>query len=258
MFNSRQILLHCGALGILLALPAEGSLANKPIWSKNAVSFPVLRYQNSRKTRKRECVPFKIVSPDGNSFVQVKYTLSSLGQDSLVTLSVVSGGRVLGNVGTPGFVEDEVVWAPDSKALFITGNSNANTDYHVLVYLLKPPGLIRINPSQAALQDMVQSFPPCRALNASDECQDIIRHPSDWIGTAGIDWVNGSSAIVVMAEMNESSRVGGILGQVLGYELEIPSGKILRRMEPKEFARRWQHSMAWKFRIPDPPEFVNK
>jgi hypothetical protein len=57
-----------------------------------------------------------------------------------------------------------------------------------------------------------------------------------------------------MAEMNESSIVGGILSQVLGYEVEIPSGKILRRMEAKEFAELWQHSMAWKFEIPDPPE----
>jgi hypothetical protein len=63
------------------------------------------------------------------------------------------------------------------------------------------------------------------------------RHqPSDWIGLAGIDWVNGSSSIIVMAEMNESSIVGGISGQVLGCEVEIPSGKILRRMEAKEFA----------------------
>lgn len=43
--------------------------------------------------------------------------------------------------------------------------------------------------------------------------------------------------------------------QVLGYEIEVPSGRILRRMQPKEFARRWQHSMAWKFNDPGPPEF---
>ncbi len=49
--------------------------------------------------------------------------------------------------------------------------------------------------------------------------------------------------------------MGGIDCQVLGYEIEVPSGKILRRMESKEFARRWQHSMAWKFEDPGPAEF---
>ena len=149
--------------------------ASDPIWSKNAVSFPVSCCENSRKARGRVCVPFSIVSRDGNSFVRVKYKRSSLNQDSLVSLSVLSGGKVLGDVDTPGFVENEIVWSPDSKAFFITGNSNANTDYHVLVYLLNPPGLIRINPSRAALRDMVRSFPPCRALTAYDGCKDISR-----------------------------------------------------------------------------------
>jgi hypothetical protein len=61
-----------------------------------------------------------------------------------------------------------------------------------------------------------------------------------------------------MAEMNESTRVGGIPGQVLGCEIEIPTGKILDRMGAGEFAERWQHSMAWKFDIPDPPEYSAK
>jgi hypothetical protein len=69
-----------------------------------------------------------------------------------------------------------------------------------------------------------------------------------------LDWIGDSSRMVVMTEIPCSSRFGGIMCQVLGYEIEVPSGKILRRMEPKDFARRWQHSMGWKFRIPDPPE----
>jgi hypothetical protein len=64
--------------------------------------------------------------------------------------------------------------------------------------------------------------------------------------------------MVVMTEIPCSSRFGGIMCQILGYEIEVPSGEILRRMEPKEFERRWQHSMAWKFWIPDPPELRTK
>jgi hypothetical protein len=50
--------------------------------------------------------------------------------------------------------------------------------------------------------------------------------------------------------------MGGIMCQVLGYEVDAKSGKILRRMEAKEFAKSWQHSMAWKFRIPERPTFA--
>jgi len=231
---------------------------NQPIWSKNAVSFPVVCYSNSRPARQKVCKPFKIISPDGNSYVQVEYKRNPGNEDSLVDLSVVSGGKALGAVGMPGFVEDEVLWSPDSKAFFINGNNNANTDYHVYVYLLRDSGLTIVDPLHHALKDMIRTFPACRALNPYEHCEDVVEHPSDWVGVAGIDWVNGSSSIVVMLEMNESSMVGGILGQVLGYEIEIPTGKILRRMEAKDFARRWQHSMAWKFNIPDPPEYSAK
>jgi hypothetical protein len=242
----------------IVTVPALSTPANEPIWSKKAVSFPVACYSNPRTDRRKVCKPFKIVSPDGKSYVHVEYRGNPGNQDYLVELSVVSGGKVLGAVGTPGFVEDEVLWSPDPKAFAISGSSNANTDYHLLVYRLNSSGLTRINPTRAALRDMVRSFPPCRALNATDLCRDIVEHPSDWIGFAAIDWMQNSSSIVVMAEMNESSIVGGILGQVLGYEIEIPTGKILRRMEAKEFAQHWQSSMAWKFRIPDPPDYADK
>jgi hypothetical protein len=232
--------------------------ANEPIWSKKAVSFPVVCFSNSRRERQKVCRPFKIVSPDGNSYLQVEYKRNPLNEDSLADLRVVSGGKLLGAARTPGFVEDEVLWSPDSRAFAISGSSNANTDYRSFVYILNPSGLTRINPARAALRDMVRSFPPCRALYATEDCHDVVKHPSDWIGVAVIDWVNDSSCVVVMTEMNESSIVGGILGQVLGYEIEIPTGKILRRMEAKEFASRWQPSMAWKFNIPDPPEYSAK
>jgi hypothetical protein len=44
---------------------------------------------------------------------------------------------------------------------------------------------------------------------------------------------------------------GGIMCQILGNELDAATGKTLQRMQPKEFAGKWQTSMAWKFH--DPP-----
>ena len=79
-------------------------------------------------------------------------------------------------------------------------------------------------------------------------------NPKDFINAVGIDWIGSSSGLVVMAEVPCTSSMGGVMCQVLGYELSLPSGRILRRIEPREFARRWQRSMAWTFKIPEPAE----
>lgn len=70
----------------------------------------------------------------------------------------------------------------------------------------------------------------------------------------GIDRGNAST-ILVMAEIPCDSLFGGIACQVKGYELEVPTGRILRRLDPKELNFEWQKSMAWNFRIPDPPRY---
>ena len=68
----------------------------------------------------------------------------------------------------------------------------------------------------------------------------------------------GASSAAVLAQLPCGPSLSGIACQSVGYELEARTGKILRRMEPKEFALRWQQSMAWKFHDPGPPRFLNK
>jgi len=256
MFCIRKLFFCCSAAGVFLSLFAQSSLANKPVWSKKAVSFRAGCDEDERK----ECKPLKIFSPDRNSFVKVSYEPNSLNPSlEIVALTVVHDGKPLGPVGPTGSVENEIVWAPDSKAFFINGSNNANGDYHFAVYRLVDSKISVVSDLTAnALQDVVRSFPPCRAKDPSDKCEELAADPDGYIGTAAIDWLQNSSAIVIMAEVTCSSSMGGIMCAVLGYELDIPSGKILRRMEPKEFARRWQHSMAWKFHDPGPPEFNDK
>jgi hypothetical protein len=41
--------------------------------------------------------------------------------------------------------------------------------------------------------------------------------------------------------------------QVMAYELEVPTGRILKRIDAKHLKLSWQKSMGWNFRIPDPP-----
>jgi len=77
----------------------------------------------------------------------------------------------------------------------------------------------------------------------------------EYYNMSGVDWLQDSSGVVVMSEVPPTSRYGGIMGQVMGYELEVPSGKILQRLDAKRFKMKWQKSMAWKFRVPGPPEY---
>ena len=68
----------------------------------------------------------------------------------------------------------------------------------------------------------------------------------------GIDWASPST-ILVMAEVPCSTSRGGIMCQVMGYELEVPTGRIRRRVDAKQLKLHWQKSMAWNFRVPEPP-----
>ena len=43
--------------------------------------------------------------------------------------------------------------------------------------------------------------------------------------------------------------------QVMGYELDVPTGRILGRMTARELKLRYQAQMAWPMRIPDKPSY---
>lgn len=227
-----------------------------PTWARKGVDFRAACGDNDRK----QCRPLRIPSPDGWSSVEVSYeTDSKYPGLEFAALRVISEGRNLGQVLPVGTVENEIVWSPDSAAFFINGNSNGNGDYHVAVHQLNDSNLGPGRITKEVEEDMVRSFPPCRSKDLSvKDCTALLRDPGGYIGTAGLDWIGGSSEMVVMAEVTCSSSMGGIMCQVLGYEISVPSGKIMRRMEAKAFARRWQRSMEWKFHIPDPPEFSDK
>jgi hypothetical protein len=199
----------------------------------------------------------RIVSPDGRSAVEVSYNKLPDDPDILAgTLRVSSFGRDRGEVDLVASVEDEITWSPDSKAFFINGNENANGWDLLAVHRLDDPQLGPGYVAREVKQDTFRSFPPCQANPSTvDDCSELGTEPYDYIGVVALDWIGNSSRMVVMTETPCSSRFGGISCQFLGYEIEVPSGKILRRMEPKEFAKRWQHSMAWRFQIPDPPTF---
>lgn len=255
--KTRSNSVTAGALSlVLLALPTlcarERTQGRQPIWSKKGVLFAAACSQK----RAGDCEDSHIVSPDGKSEIEVTYTIAADDPGTkFVKLRVLSAGRLLGEILPMGTVANEIVWSPDSKAFFINGNNNGNGDYHVAVHRLDRPHLGPGKITADVDRDMVSSFPPCKARDAGEDCKRLMAHPEDYLGTAAIDWAGSSDKIVVMAEVTCSSSMGGIMCQVMGYEVEVPDGRILQRMNAKQFGEDWQHSMAWKFRVPDPPEY---
>jgi len=256
MIQTRKLglLIFCScAIFLVFPDPRTKRGQDEPIWSKKGTVFWMGCADDFLR-----CRPLKIPSPDRANLVAIDYDEDPKYPGiETVRIKVFASGKELGEVNPVGTVENELVWSPDSKAFFISGNDNANTWYHVAVHRLDDPKLGPNYITEEIEEDMVRSFPPCRAKDPIDHCEEVAAE-RDYFGTAGIDWIGNSSKMVVMAEVDCSSLMGGIMCAVLGYEIEVPSGRILQRMEPREFARRWQHSMAWKFHIPEPPEFQDE
>lgn len=175
-------------------------------------------------------------------------------------LELVTSGREAREIDLPcpwRLGSDDLLWSPNSKAFFINADCGESiSGFVVSVYLIDSANLdVDRNFTQEAWHDMVKSFPPCKALDHDPaECK-LMKTDQEYYNMSGIDWLEDSSGIVVLSEVPPSSRYGGIMGEVMGYELEVPSGKILRRLGAKEFKMKWQKSMAWNFRVPDPPVY---
>jgi hypothetical protein len=157
-----------------------------------------------------------------------------------------------------GFQNIDLLWSPGSKAFFVNGgNGGGYWGFWVYVYRIEDSNLRPIDTTAEARRDMVETFPPCRASGLNRQtCLSLEKNPD--FNMSGIDWSSDSSNIIVMAEVPCSGGFGGIMCQVMGYELNIPAGKIVRRMKASEFARNWRKSMAWRFRTPGPPEYCEK
>jgi hypothetical protein len=230
-------------------------MAAKPTWAKKATAFtPDCRDREDRHL----CKPLRIPSPDGKNIVEVYYENEKDGM-RFGYLRLISPGyppRVTAAPASNGDVE--LLWAPDSKAFFINGGwGSAISGFYVYVYRVDTPEFEALDITHKAMLDMVKSFPPCKALMAdAADCKKMETDP-EYYNMTGIDWAD-SSSIIVMSEVLCSSRVGGIMCRIMGYQLAVPSGKILARITARELKQKWQKSMAWQLRIPEPAEYEPK
>jgi hypothetical protein len=218
--------------------------AEKPTWARKGTGFAGV-------CRSGNCRPLRIVAPDKKSVVEVLY------QDGNAYLRVTGPDKQVREVrDVSSSPANDLQWAPDSKAFFIDGSEGMTSPGYVQVFMLDEAELRPLDVTGQVEQDMVKTYPPCKAvyLDAAS-CRKIEQNPE--FNLTAIDWVDDSSALVVMAQVPCTSNFGGILCQVMGYEVEVPSGKVLHRMTPAEFKTKWQKSMAQRLQIPETAQYQN-
>ena len=227
-------------LALLMLLPVM-AYAGKPNWARKAVGFAGACSGN--------CGTVRIVAPDKKSVVEVLY---HDGDAYLRVTTPNSQPREIHDLfNSP---HNDLEWAPDSQAFFVDGGEGMTSPGFVQVYMLDDPQLRSLDVTHEAEQDMVKTYPPCKALYLDPQtCRKMEKDPG--YNITAIDWVKDSSALVVMMQIPCTQNFGGILCQVMGYEVEVPSGKILQRMTAAELRKQWQKEMVQRLEIPEPPQY---
>jgi len=124
------------------------------------------------------------------------------------------------------------------------------------IFRVEDSGPVEIDAVREPFQDMLRRFPPCRAYHADPNlCDEIPKH-EDYLNFSAIDWTDAHT-LVLMGEVPCESRWGGIMCQVMGYEVDAATGKIVDLMTAREFKKKWQHAMPFRFHIPEAPEWQN-
>ena len=142
----------------------------------------------------------------------------------------------------------------DSRWFVVNGSENAYSGFAVALYELRDKRVELHDITRSAQLDMRASFPPCKAAGLTEgTCRRIGTQPD--YNMAALAWTKNSASLILFAEVPCSSSYGGIMCQVQGYEIEVPSGRILKRMTAKAAKRLCQSSAAWNIRIPEAPQY---
>ncbi|UWZ83881.1 hypothetical protein [Occallatibacter riparius] len=256
-------------------LSVSTALAIQPTWAKKAVAFPSrcgleegaaartgLRTALAPPSMATSCKPIRIPSPDKQLSIEIEYGKVEIDQDDHMLIASfrlhLRDGSIREGSFPDGFQNIDLLWSPDSKAFFVNGgNGGGYWGFFVYVYHVDDSDLEPVNIMRIAQLDMVKTFPPCRASYLDrEECVYLEKEPD--ANMSGIDWAGDSSAFIVMAEVPCSGGHGGIMCQVMGYKLDAKTGAILERMPSPHFKHEWQPGMAFRFHIPDPPEYCEK
>lgn len=228
------------SLTLLLLVAASLAWAAKPTWARKATGFS--------GDCKSGCRSQRIVARDKVSAVEVLY------QDGGPYLRVTGPDKQSREVhDLQAGPWNDLEWASDSKAFFVSSGERVTSPASLQVYLLDSAELRGIDVTRDAEQDMLKTFPPCKAIYDQPACHKIERDPG--YNITGIDWAKDSTTLVLMIQVPCTSNYGGIMCQLMGYEVDVPSGKIVKRMDAAAFRSEWQKQMAQRLELPEKPQY---
>jgi hypothetical protein len=109
----------------------------------------------------------------------------------------------------------ELQWSSDSLAFFVNySNGGAVGDYEVRVFYPSRASVRAVDPTTLVRQDSRATYPKCFLPESPN--------------LAGIAWLDGSRRLLVAAEVLPHSNCDS-MGTFSAYEVEVPSGKVVRK-----------------------------
>ena len=169
---------NCCLILLLVLLPALAS-ADKPTWARKATGFAGVCPSGN-------CRSLRIVAPDKKSAVEVLY------QDGNAYLRITAPDQSVREVrDVSSSPSNDLLWASDSKAFFVDGAEGMSSPgSQCRSYLLDEAQVRALDVTQPAEQDMVKTYPPCKAVYLDlATCRKMERDPE--YNLTAIDWVKG-------------------------------------------------------------------
>lgn len=204
----KNMVLRMGtALAVLLLLisaadPRARAFADEGMWSKQAHSIP----------RGRD---FRVPSPDRKRTVLIR---------ELALIVVEGGAPVPGIEGYTVLLPAEIAWAPDSKAFVITSNEGGSDEaWFVTAYVLEYD---RVNYYDVTVEAAVRFR---ELLQCTDEGEPAF---------AAVKWLKESKNLLIVAEAPARWQCPDA-GRLLGFIVEVPSGKVLSEIPAKKLSEDW-------------------
>jgi hypothetical protein len=226
----------CAGLTLVARSEENQEKAIEPgYWSKQAVALAY--WQDAPFVEKAK--DLTIPAPDKHRAVVVRPRSKQQGTDEVLPeLYVVDDGVRIKPDIVPYF-HPELLWSPDSKAVAVSSsNGSVLGEWHMLLYFVDRQSFHPLAISQEVRGDFARRFPPCLGETATCSTRKLARDLS-WVNVAAIHWIGDSGKLLVVAQMPCSPAYGKNQCAHEGYEVEVPTGKILARYGKEAFAKRW-------------------
>jgi hypothetical protein len=229
-------MLQCLHIGLLLFLATGPTpkINSDPLYSRAATAIWERMWVNESTAQ-----PVVIVSPDGRSRATATHIPTENAEEVEIELSGAIGSW-RGSIGAG--VGSELLWSPDSRALFITSSEAGLTGMYHLFVIDRFGGELE----RRELTDLVQA-----AFGHPVKC------PSpEYSNVAGITWVPGSHRLWAVAEVVDHSYCDSS-GMFRAYEVDPRSMTILRSLDQTQ-AKRELHGKLSKSLAAAPDKCIHR